>query len=151
MGHSGSSAAGTTGPSASDLLQRLHAGNQAEIEAGRWMQQHAQSDKVKGFAKKMVKDHQDMDEDVQKFAEKQGVSMTAGASPDPTAAKDKHDMREMEGMPAPQADRHYMTMMVNDHQRDVSEVRSFASPRLRSASCAVSASNMRPRQCRAGL
>jgi putative membrane protein len=127
MRDSGSPVAGTTGSSSSsDLLQRLHAGNQAEIEAGQWMQQHAQNDKVKDFAKKMVKDHQDMDKDVQKFAQKQGVSLTAGASSDPTAAKDRHDMHAMEGMPAQQADRHYMTMMVNDHQRDVSEVRSAA-------------------------
>ena len=36
----------------------------------------------------------------------------------------KMGMRSMQQMPAGQADRHYMTMMVKDHQHDVSEVRT---------------------------
>ncbi len=121
----GSTTAGASG-SHSDLMQRLHAGNEAEIQAGQWMEQHAQNSKVKDFAKKMVKDHQSLDKDLQKFAQKEGTSLTGGTSSDPTAAKDQEHLQAMKDMPAAQADRHYMTMMVNDHQRDVSEVRSAA-------------------------
>ncbi len=126
----GSTAAGSTAAEASgshaELMQRLHAGNEAEIQAGQWMEQHAQNGKVKDFAKKMVKDHQSLDKDLQKFAKKAGVSLTGGPSSDPTAAQDEKHMQAMKDLPAGQVDRHYMTMMVNDHQRDVSEVRSAA-------------------------
>jgi putative membrane protein len=120
-----SGAAGGHASAESETLQKLHAGNQAEIQAGQWMQEHAQSSKVKDFAKKMVKDHTDMDKDVQKFAQKQGISLT-GAAAGGDAAKDEQHTHMMKDMPAAQADRHYMTMMVEDHQRDVSEVRSAA-------------------------
>jgi putative membrane protein len=120
----------TTGGASADAetahtLAKLHAGNQAEIEAGNWMKDRAQSSKVKDFAQKMVDDHGSMDKDVQSFAQKRGIDLTAGASSTASAEKGKaeHQLDEIKAMTGAQADRAYMDMMVRDHQKDVSATR----------------------------
>ena len=105
-------------------LAKLHDGNQAEVEAGTWMKEHAQNDKVKDFAKKMVDDHGSMDKDVMSFAQKKGIDLTsAPKAGDADKAKAQHTLDEIKNMSGAQADRAYMNMMVQDHQKDVREVR----------------------------
>lgn len=138
-GASGSSSdpgATTAGAGTSDTAStaaKLHAGNQAEIEAGRYMQQHAQSSKVKDFAKKMVNDHRSLDRDLMSFAKKKNIDLAGGSS---AAASEKEhakqQLTELQGMSGAEADQHYMTMMVQDHQQDVSDVRTAEQQAKRS-------------------
>lgn len=116
----------TSSGDAASTLPKLHAGNAAEIQAGTWMQQHATNAKVKDFAKKMVKDHTAMDKDVQAYAKKHDVALTGDASVDSAKAEQQKALDELKGMQGAQADRHYMQMMVEDHTKDVSEVKVAA-------------------------
>lgn len=106
-------------------LAKLHEANQAEVKAGEWMKEHATNDKVKDFAGKMVDDHSKMDQDVMSFAKDQGIDLTSAPKVS-EADKRTHerDLSRLKEMSGAQADRHYMTMMVQDHQKDVKEVRS---------------------------
>jgi putative membrane protein len=123
-GTAGSSAtAGSTAGGAEATLSKLHAANQAEIESGKWMREHAQNGKVKDFAKKMVDEHTKMDKDVMDHAKKQGVSMTSGTSSAAHGASGAGHLEELKSMSGAQADRAYVKMMVDDHQKNLTEVR----------------------------
>jgi putative membrane protein len=55
-----------------------------------------------------------------------GRSPCAGASVDSAKAEQQKALDELTGMQGSQADRHYMQMMVEDHTKDVSEVKVAA-------------------------
>jgi putative membrane protein len=97
------------------LLHKLHAANEKEIHHGQAMQEAAKNDQVKDFAKKMVDDHQAMNDDLVKFAKKHDVDLAAAGKP----AKDA-DMAKAHKMVA--SDAAYMKMMVQEHQKTVKEV-----------------------------
>jgi len=128
--HSGVGAAqgsGTGSISTSDMtttLASMHAGNQAEIQAGQWMQQHATNSKVKDFAKKMVDDHRALDKDGQGYAQKHDLDLTS--APDYQSKMQEHQsmLDQLKSTQGAELDRQYMQMMVQDHQRDTSEVRA---------------------------
>lgn len=105
-------------------LAKMHAGNEAEVNAGQWMKQHATNSKVKGFAKKMVEDHGKLDKDANKFAQKHDLQLAS--APEYTEAKAKHEaaLEQMKTMQGAQLDRHYMQMMVEDHTKDVSHAKA---------------------------
>jgi putative membrane protein len=107
-------------------LPKLHVGNAAEIEAGTWMQQHATSSKVKGFAKKMVKDHGAMDKDLRAYAHEHGVKLMGTTSVEEEKVHHAEALDVLKKMHGPQADRTYMQMMVQEHTRDVSELKRGA-------------------------
>ncbi len=102
-------------------LAKLHAGNQAEIEAGNWMKGHATNDKVKDFAKKMVDDHGKMDKDLMSYAEKHRIDLTGAKAEEASSQQE-----QLKGMQGAQADRAYMRMMVEDHTKDVKETKAAA-------------------------
>jgi putative membrane protein len=130
MGSSGTmssdQAASTASGDKATTIAKLHAGHDAEVQAGSWMQQHATNSKVKDFAKKMVNDHSAMDKDLQKYAQKHNLALTGVASVDSEKAKHREALEDLKGMQGAQADHHYMQMMVQDHTKDVSEVKAAA-------------------------
>ncbi len=106
---------------------KLHAGNQEEIEAGTWMQEHATNSKVKDFAKKMVDDHGSMDKDLMSYAQKHDIDLaSAPTSAEPSKAKESASLERIKSMEGAQADRAYMKMMVDDHTKDVKETKTAA-------------------------
>ena len=107
-------------------LATLHAGNEAEVQAGKYMQQQATNGKVKDFAKKMVDDHTALDEDGQKYAQKHSLDLTTAPGYQAKSTESKSMLDELKSMQGAERDRHYMQMMVADHQKDVSEVKQAA-------------------------
>jgi putative membrane protein len=109
-------------------VAKLHAANEMEIEGGTWMKDHAANDKVKEFANKMVDDHGKMDKDVMSFAQEKGIDLTSAPKP-ADAAKGEHKAKlaQLKKMQGAQADREYMRMMVQDHEKDLKEVRDAES------------------------
>ncbi|GEJ55337.1 DUF4142 domain-containing protein [Anaeromyxobacter diazotrophicus] len=107
-------------------LAKMHAGNELEVQAGTWMRAHATNSKVKDFAKKMVDDHGAMDKDANAFAQKHDLQLTS--APEYASKTSEHQtmLDELKGMHGAQADRHYMQMMVEDHTKDVSAVKTAA-------------------------
>lgn len=130
MGQTGSQAAGAAAGAmgAADTaatMAKLHAGHQAEVAAGEWMQSHATSPRVKEFATRMVDDHGAMDRDVEKYAQKHQLALT-GADVASEQAKHREQLDALKALSGAEADRHYMQMMVDDHTKDVSEVKTAA-------------------------
>jgi putative membrane protein len=107
-------------------LPKLHVEHAAEIEAGTWMQQHATNSKVKGFARKMVKDHSAMDKDLRAYAHLHGLKLTGHTSAEDEKIHHAEALDVLKKMRGPQADRTYMQMMVLDHTRDVNELKAGA-------------------------
>lgn len=113
---------------ATRTLAKLHASNQAEIDAGTYMKEHATNDKVKDFASKMVDDHGKLDKDATDFAQKHDIELTA-AAPSSEMTKEMDSLKKMQGA---QADRTYMRMMVRDHARDLKDTRAAEQQAKRS-------------------
>lgn len=113
---------------ATRTLAKLHASNQAEIDAGTYMKEHATNDKVKDFASKMVDDHGKLDKDATDFAQKHEIELTA-AAPSSEMTKEMDSLKKMQGA---QADRTYMRMMVRDHARDLKDTRAAEQQAKRS-------------------
>ncbi len=108
---------------AARLLAKLHAGNEMEIHAGKEMAKMAKNAKVKAFAKRMVTDHGAMDKDVKAFAKKAKIDLASAPKPaDADKAAMDAKMKEMHAMKGHEAEKAYMQRMVEDHEKDVSEV-----------------------------
>ena len=119
-------AASAAGSDAATRLPKLHVEHAAEIEAGTWMQQHATSSKVKGFARKMVKDHGALDKELRAYAHQHGVKLTGRTSTEDEKVHHAEAIDVLKKMRGPQADRTYLQMMVQDHTKDVNEVKAGA-------------------------
>ena len=113
---------GTT-PSPAMILAELHAANQSEIDLGKLAEQKAQNKDVKKFGKHMVKAHTDMDQDAQKWAKKNNV--TLGTPPQEDVQKAQETKQRLEGLSGAEFDKAYMLAMAEDHATDLNKVRTF--------------------------
>jgi putative membrane protein len=106
--------AGTAADTA-EVLGKLHASNQKEIEMGKLAQKNGQSKDVKTFGTMLVKDHTDADKKVSALAKKENVNLDAAT---PTVAGN------MEHIPAGAGfDASFAKSMLDDHKRDVAETK----------------------------
>ena len=96
-------------------LEKLHAGNQAEIQAAQLGAANAQSADVKGFAEKMQADHTKMDEQLTSAAQTLGVSLEGK-----TFAKEQQSAQKswqkVQSKTGGDFDKAYMSQMVKDHE-----------------------------------
>jgi hypothetical protein len=96
MGSSDTKATGQAGSSEmTATLAKLHAGNEAEVQGGKYMQEQASNGKVKGFAKKMVDDHTALDKDAQKFAQKHSLDLTTAPEYKAKSSEGQSSLDEM--------------------------------------------------------
>jgi len=103
-------------PDTAEVLGKLHASNQKEIEMGKLAQKNGQSKDVKAYGKTLVKDHTDADKKVTALAKRQNVYL---ANATPTVKSD------MEHIPAGAGfDAAFAKSMVDDHQKDIAEVKT---------------------------
>jgi putative membrane protein len=134
--NSGSSTAsgssGTSGQSGGKLdrslakaVQKLHAANQAEVQGGQQAAQSAQSPDVKQFAQRMVSDHQQNDQQLQQLAQTMGAPLQGDEFQKEQQDAQKH-MQKVQGKTGAEFDKAYMSMMVDDHRKDVKEVEKAA-------------------------
>jgi putative membrane protein len=100
----------------SAFVMKAAAGGMMEVEAGNIAQQNAQSDRVKAFGSMMVKDHSAANQELMSLASSRGITLPT----DLPASMKKH-MDQMRNMKGKQFDNHYMSMMLSDHKKDVSE------------------------------
>lgn len=90
-------------------------GGMMEVELGRLAAQQASSEAVKQFGQRMVDDHSRANTQLMSIAQSKGITL-------PTELDEKHrqHVTKMSAMTGPEFDRAYMRMMVNEHQKDVS-------------------------------
>ena len=104
------------------FVMEAAAGGMMEVEAGRIAQQNAVNQRVKDFGAMMVADHGKAGQDLANIASSHGISLPASLPAD----KQKH-IDEMQKMTGKSFDQHYVSMMVNDHQKDLAKFKKAAS------------------------
>lgn len=99
-----------------DFAMKAASGGMMEVQAGQLAQQNAKSQRVKDFGGMMVNDHGKANEELKTIAASKNITLPAALMPE----HQKHiDM--MSKMKGSAFDKHYMGMMVNDHNKDVSD------------------------------
>lgn len=100
----------------STFVLKAAMGGMMEVEAGKIAQQNAQSDRVKAFGSMMVNDHTNANNELMSLASSRGLTLPTSLPAD--MQKHLDGMKEMKGKAF---DSHYISMMLNDHKKDVGE------------------------------
>lgn len=96
-------------------------GGMMEVQAGQIAQENAQSQRVKDFAGMMVTDHSRANDELKGLASSHGMML-----PDSLPASMRKHMDAMKNMKGKAFDRHYMSMMNNDHKKDIDKFKKQA-------------------------
>ncbi|KAA8476415.1 DUF4142 domain-containing protein [Arcticibacter tournemirensis] len=124
-------------PEDSDFMVKAADAGMAEVELGNLAQQNASDQRVKDFGAMMVKDHTKANDELKALAATKNVTLPATLGEE----HQKH-FEEMKKMTGAEFDKHYMDMMVNDHQKVIDmfesasenekdlDVKAFASKTL---------------------
>jgi putative membrane protein len=104
----------------SDTIRKLHAANVAEIEMANVAKDNAQSDQVKKFADRMVKDHTEMRDALEKVADKRNLKFDKKKELAPYQAH----LDQAKKLKGAQFDQHFTHMMVTEHQKDLDDVQN---------------------------
>lgn len=105
-------------PASSDpkaFMEQAAIGGMMEVEAGKIAQTQASSQRVKDFAALMIKDHGAANKELMGIAEKKSVTVPASLP-----ATEQQHLDAMKKMSGAEFDKHYMGMMVQDHDKTVS-------------------------------
>ena len=92
------------------FMKNAAKGGTMEVTMGKMAEQHAQSDDVKSFGKRMVADHGKANDELKKIAAEKNVKLPAK---EPTFSWS--------------SDKAYIDMMVKDHEKDLAEFKQEAS------------------------
>jgi putative membrane protein len=99
--------------SESEVIDKLHAANKLEIEAGKLAKKNAGSAQVKQFGAKLVTDHTKADQELTTLAKRNGVKLSEVDSARLDALKD---------LKGEEFDRTFLQMMVTDHKDAIDSV-----------------------------
>jgi putative membrane protein len=100
----------------SGFVMKAAMGGMMEVEAGNIATQNATNQRVKDFAAMMVRDHSQANNELKTLVSSRGITLPTALSAD--MQKHLDQMRKMTGS---SFDKHYMSMMVEDHNKDVAE------------------------------
>jgi putative membrane protein len=91
-------------------------GGLMEVQGGQVAQQNAQNQRVKDFGGMMVTDHSKANDELKSLVSGRGINL-----PDSLPASKKKELDAMRKMQGAGFDKHYVSMMVEDHQKDVAK------------------------------
>ncbi|KQN38883.1 hypothetical protein ASE92_05545 [Pedobacter sp. Leaf41] len=97
------------------FLRKAAVGGIMEVEAAKIAMKNASNQKVKDFAAKMLTDHTQANKELKALATDKKI-----ITPDALPAEDQIHLDEMKKMTGSSFDKHYMDMMVTDHQKTIS-------------------------------
>jgi len=100
----------------SSFVMEAAMGGLMEVQAGQLAQQNAKSQRVKDFGGMMVTDHTKANDELRSYASGHGINLSDSLS----ASMQKH-INAMKNMKGSAFDKHYVSMMVEDHQKDVAK------------------------------
>lgn len=100
------------------FLRDFSQGGLAEIKLGQLASTRASSDDVKEFGAKMVADHTQMEKNLSPIAEEMGVRLPKDLNKPDQAQYDKLSKLASEDF-----DKEYLTMMLDDHRKDLRALR----------------------------
>jgi putative membrane protein len=96
------------------FMMEAGTGGMAEVEMGRLAATKGQSAEVKAFGQRMVRDHSKANSELMLLAKRKGVTLPSELNEEQKAGKAK-----LASLSVADFDREYMTMMVDDHNKDV--------------------------------
>lgn len=96
------------------FMMEAAAGGMAEVELGRLAAMKGHSAAVKAFGQRMVRDHSKANSELMLLAKRKGVTLPSEPSEEQKAGKEK-----LSNLSGADFDREYMSMMVDDHNKDV--------------------------------
>lgn len=105
-----------TSQAANDFMLTAASGGMLEVTLGKMAQEKGSNADVKAFGQKMVEDHGKANAELKTLAASKNVTLPV----EPIAEHQKH-IDAMKDMSGAAFDKHYMSMMVQDHQKDISE------------------------------
>jgi len=104
-------------PMDKEFVMKAASGGMMEVEASQIAQQNAGHARVKAFADMLVQDHTNVNNELKGFASSRGLMIPE----DSLMAKHKSMLDEMRNMTGKAFDKHYIDMMMKDHNKDISE------------------------------
>jgi putative membrane protein len=99
----------------SDFMIEASNGGMMEVEAGKLAQSNGASQAVKDFGARMVADHSKAGEELKAMASAKSVVL-----PTTLGEEEQKHITDMTAMKGADFDKHYVDMMVNDHDKTVS-------------------------------
>ena len=98
------------------FMVKAASGGMMEVELGQMAQQKAKSQKVKDFGAMMVRDHTQANNELKALAANKNVSL-------PASLVEEHQthVNNMKEKAGADFDKAYMSMMVDDHEKDISD------------------------------
>jgi putative membrane protein len=99
---------------ANTFMEQAAIGGMMEVEAGKLAESQSTNAAVKDFAAMMIKDHTKANQELKAIAAKKTFTLPAALPP-----AEKTHMDEMKKMSGADFDKHYIGMMVTDHQKTV--------------------------------
>ncbi|MEP7164333.1 MAG: DUF4142 domain-containing protein [Ferruginibacter sp.] len=105
-----------------DFVNKAAMGGMMEVELGRYAQANAGSQGVKDYGKMLETDHSEANQQLKSIAASKNISV-------PTDMGEEHNMhvKQMESMKGADFDKAYITMMVEDHVKDIEEFKKAAA------------------------
>lgn len=106
---------------AADFAVNAANGGMMEVQLGNYAQQNGVSKRVKDFGAMMVKDHTAANEELKGIAQAKNITLPASIGND--AQKEMDNMMKKKGA---DFDKAYLSMMLDDHKKDVKEFEKAA-------------------------
>ena len=97
-------------------------GGMMEVEAGNLAQQNGNSQRVKDFGAMMVRDHGQANNELKSLVSNRGITI-----PDSLSATHRKHLDQMRKMTGKSFDSHYISMMKEDHRKDISKFEKEAN------------------------
>jgi putative membrane protein len=97
-------------------------GGLAEVQLGQLAEQKAATPQVKEFARTMVSDHTQANQDLEQIAQQENLNL-----PKQPYKKERTQAQRLEKLSGASFDKQYMTDMVQDHRKDISEFQREAT------------------------
>lgn len=98
------------------FITKAASGGMMEVQLGQIAQERAQSQRVKDFGQMMVRDHGKANDELKSIATAKNVTISDSLMPD-----HKHHVADLQKRKGAAFDKAYMSMMVRDHEKDISE------------------------------
>ncbi|GAB3194370.1 putative membrane protein [Pontibacter aydingkolensis] len=119
----------------SDFMTKAASGGMMEVELGKLAQQKGQMKEVKDFGSMMVKDHEQVNQELRSHASRLNITL-----PDSMGQDHMDHVKELRNKTGAEFDRAYMDLMVSDHEEDI-EAFEDAANNLEDAQLKTFASN----------
>jgi putative membrane protein len=108
-------------PDASNFAVAAANGGMMEVELGKIAEDHASNPRVKAFGAMMVKDHSEANATLKGIAGTLNIALPDSVSDDARKEIDKLKMKKGKDF-----DKEYVSMMVDDHKKDIAEFKKCA-------------------------